>query len=53
MQLFAGMLACIGCILMAAATNDESDGPFQGEWRTTIGPVKLEQISSRITPVFG
>ena len=53
MRRFAGMLACIGCILTAAATNDESGGPFQGEWRTTIGRVKLEQKGDAVTGTYG
>jgi predicted esterase len=36
-------------ITVAAA----ADGPFQGEWRTTIGIVKLEQNGNEVTGKYG
>ena len=47
------ILACVACSLPAAATADEPGGPFQGEWRTTIGPVKLEQKGDKVTGTYG
>ena len=47
------MLACVPCALTAAAVADESPGPFQGESRTTIGLVKLEQKGEAVTGSYG
>ncbi len=52
MRRIPSMLACVICIL-TAATADEPGGPFQGEWRTTIGPVKLDQKGDTITGTYG
>ena len=49
----SSILACVACILTAAATADEPGGPFQGEWRTTIGLVKLEQKGDAVTGSYG
>jgi predicted esterase len=52
MRPISGILIWITCILTTAAA-DEPGGPFQGEWRTTIGPVKLEQKAETVTGSYG
>ena len=47
------ILACVACTLPAAVTADEPGGRFQGKWRTTIGPVKLEQKGNNVTGTYG
>ena len=43
------------CILFTstAVVADEADGLFQGEWRTTIGLVKLKQKGNSVTGTYG
>ncbi|HKI17735.1 MAG TPA: hypothetical protein VKA15_07630, partial [Isosphaeraceae bacterium] len=53
MQRIPGMLAWAVCALTAVATTDESSNPFQGEWRTTIGVVSLEQKGEAVTGSYG
>jgi predicted esterase len=38
---------------LAAVTADERCGQFQGEWRTTIGPLKLEQNKDTVSGTYG
>jgi hypothetical protein len=45
-------LITLACIL-PAATADELSGPFQGEWRTTVGLVKLEQKGDTVSGTYG
>jgi predicted esterase len=53
MRRIPSILACVACIVTAVATADEPGGTFQGEWRTTIGPVKLEQKGDTVTGTYG
>jgi hypothetical protein len=53
MRRIYSMLTCVACILTAAATADEPGGPFQGECRTTIGMVKLNQKGDAVTGSYG
>ncbi len=53
MQFILGLLASVIGILTASATADEPVASFQGEWRTTIGQLKLEQNGSAITGSYG
>jgi predicted esterase len=54
MQRISSMLACFACVLTTPAVPaDEPGGPFQGEWRTTIGLVKLEQKGDAVTGTYG
>jgi hypothetical protein len=53
MRRIPSILACVACIVTAAATADEPGGTFQGEWHTTIGPVKLEQKGDTVTGTYG
>jgi hypothetical protein len=45
-------LATIICIV-SIATADESCGQFQGEWRTTISPLKLKQNGDTVSGTYG
>jgi predicted esterase len=47
------ILAAVVCTLTVAATADEPGGPFHGQWRTTIGPVTLEQKGDLVTGTYG
>ncbi len=47
------VLASITCILTVVVTADEPSGQFQGEWRTTIGLVKLDQKGDAVTGTYG
>ena len=54
MRTILAMLASLVCTVAAAASSaDEPVGSFQGEWRTTIGIVKLEQKGSEVTGTYG
>jgi predicted esterase len=53
MQRILGVLFSLLCALAPAVTADEPAGPFQGEWRTTIGIVKLEQKGEVVTGTYG
>src|SRR5262245_11258955 len=37
------LAACVSFLLMTASAADDPVNAFQGEWRTTISTVKLEQ----------
>ena len=47
------ILVYVACILTTSAAADEPTGLFQGEWRTTIGLVKLEQKGNAVTGRYG
>jgi hypothetical protein len=53
MRRIRAMLAWVPCAWTAAALADESGGPFQGEWHTTLGLVKLEQKGEAVTGNYG
>jgi hypothetical protein len=53
MRCIPSMLACVASIFTAAANADLPSGSFQGEWRTTIGLVKLEQKGAAVTGSYG
>ncbi|MFI5454762.1 MAG: hypothetical protein ACHRXM_04865 [Isosphaerales bacterium] len=53
MQRIPGMLAWAACALTSVATADEPSNPFQGEWRTTIGVISLEQKGEAVTGSYG
>jgi predicted esterase len=48
-----GMTAWVVSAFAATATADEPAGPFQGEWRTTIGVVHLVQKGGAVTGTYG
>ena len=52
MRRITSVLASVACFL-TAATADEPSGQFQGEWRTTIGTVKLEQKGDAVSGTYG
>ena len=52
MQRISKILICILCA-STAVVADEADGLFQGEWRTTIGLVKLKQKGNSVTGTYG
>src|SRR5271154_5078804 len=52
MQRVSQILIYIFCA-STAAVADEGDGLFQGEWRTTIGLVKLKQKGNSVTGTYG
>jgi hypothetical protein len=52
MRRIAGVLASVAFIL-TAATDDKPSGQFQGEWCTTIGPIKLEQKGDAVSGTYG
>ncbi len=52
MRRISTILICI-VFASAAVVADEVDGLFQGEWRTTIGLVKLEQKGNTVTGTYG
>ena len=49
----AVMLTSIATILTAAVADDEIGTQFQGEWRTTLGSVKLEQKGDAVSGTYG
>ena len=46
-------LSCVVYILATATADDKPAGLFQGEWRTSIGLVKLEQKGETVTGRYG
>ena len=45
-------LLCCGVFTSSTAADDEKN-PFQGEWRTTISVVKLQQKGEDVTGTYG
>ncbi len=52
MRRVLGAFAGVGCTI-AVVTAAAADGQFHGEWRTTIGIVKLEQNGDAVTGKYG
>ena len=48
---FVWLTALVLCVGKAAEAED--GGPFQGEWRTTIGIVNLNQQGNQVTGTNG
>ncbi len=54
MRTILALMASLGLTLTAAAIQAAApDGSFQGEWRTTISIVKLEQKGNVVTGTYG
>jgi hypothetical protein len=49
MRGITSVLGSLACVLTSIAITDEPSGQFQGEWRTTIGLVKLDQQGDTVT----
>jgi hypothetical protein len=47
------ILTAIATILTTAVADDETGTKFQGEWRTTLGSVKLEQKGDVVSGTYG
>jgi predicted esterase len=47
------VLVCITGVSTVVTTSAKGDGPFHGEWQTTISLVKLEQAGGAVTGTFG
>jgi hypothetical protein len=49
------ILTALVCMtgLLTAVTTSKADGPFDGEWQTTISLVKLKQAGDAVTGSFG
>jgi predicted esterase len=52
MRRIMSVLATVACML-TTATADEPSRQFHGEWRTTIGPVQLEQKGEAVSGTYG
>ncbi len=54
MRTILAIMASLGLTLTAAAIQAAGpDGSFQGEWRTTLSTVKLEQKGNEVTGTYG
>jgi hypothetical protein len=53
MRTITSLGVVVTCVFLAAATAQEPAGAFQGEWRTTIGLVTLEQKGEAVTGTYG
>jgi predicted esterase len=42
-----------GFVVLTLASADEAGGPFQGEWRTSISVIHLEQKGEAVTGTYG